>query len=266
MRWDRIGMAALLWLCAASVQAQRMEAITLKGALPEQVQPMVQQVLQPGETVKVFRNQLIVVASDGSLQRVYALLEEIDRPPRNLRIEVSDTLTGHRQHGGVQASGSVGDDTLRVHVNEAPHPGGNHLTVEAGASRTDSSEQVRQQLRAVEGYPAFIASGQQAPLAVTDGQGRRVTVMQGATQGFFVTARLVGAQVFLDISASHDRLDAARLDTRRVQTTVSGRLGEWIELAGMGQQAAVATSGPGVQGSGTAVSSGSLYLRVRLAD
>src|SRR5690606_21899478 len=105
------------------VQAQRMDVIELKGALPEQVMPLVQQVLQPGETVKVFRGQLVVVASDASFERINELLAEVDRPPRNVLIQVSDAAQATSRDRSTSISGSVGSDDARLYVNERPRPG-----------------------------------------------------------------------------------------------------------------------------------------------
>ncbi len=262
------GIAALLLLCCACfVQAERMEVIELQGALPEQVVPLIQQVLQPGETVKVFRGQLVVVASDASFERINDLLAEVDRPPRNLLIQVGDAAHVTSSDRSATISGSVGSDDARIYVNERPRPGDDdHARVTMNASNSDTHASIQQQIRAVEGYPAFIAQSQQAPAAAVDAYGRPVTIAQTATQGFFVTARLQGSQVFLDISTSHDSLGDARLNTRRTSTTVSGRLGEWIDISGASISAAQQGSGIGQRSSSRVAGSNNLSLRVSLAD
>lgn len=53
------------------------------------------------------------------------------------------------------------------------------------------------------------------------------------SEGFYVTARLVGERVLLDISTTNDSFANTRrgvINTQRVRTTVSGRIGDWIEL------------------------------------
>lgn len=261
----KVWIATLLaLLCVGIAQAQKMEVITLKGALPEQVLPLIEQVLKPDETVKVFRGQLIVVASESSMQRIYALLSEVDRPPRNLVIQVSDTVSASGSESDLNVSGSVGDDNARIQVNERRPSQEDHLRVSGKDSRTNIDASIQQQVRAVEGYPAFIAQSQQAPVAV-DRYGRQTVGVQ-ATQGFFVTARLQGGQVFLDISTSHDSLEATRVNKRRTSTTVSGRLGEWIELSGMSAQSSAQSAGIGQSGSVNQGASSTLSLRVTLTD
>lgn len=257
----------LLLCCACVVQAERMEVIELQGALPEQVVPLIQQVLQPGETVKVFRGQLVVVASEASFQRINELLAEVDRPPRNVLIQVSDAAQATSRDRSTTISGSVGSDDARLHVNERPRPGDDdHVRVTMNDSNSTVNADIQQQVRAVEGYPAFIAQSQQAPVAAVDAYGRPLAVAQTATQGFFVTVRLQGSQVFLDISTSHDSLSDARLNTRRTSTTVSGRLGDWIDISGTSMRASQQGSGIGQRSSSGVTGSNNLSLRVSLTD
>ena len=60
-------------------------------------------------------------------------------------------------------------------------------------------------------------------------------------QGFYAAPRLVGNQVTLEISPQFDtpgNQGYGSVNSQRVSTTISGRLGEWIELGGSGQQMA----------------------------
>ncbi|MGH8487172.1 MAG: secretin N-terminal domain-containing protein, partial [Pseudomonas sp.] len=57
--------------------------------------------------------------------------------------------------------------------------------------------------------------------------------------GFYVTANVIGESVSLSISTNNDRMSQERPDVVKVQSTdtkVSGKLGEWITLAGVNQQ------------------------------
>ncbi|MEQ1485401.1 hypothetical protein [Methyloglobulus sp.] len=57
-----------------------------------------------------------------------------------------------------------------------------------------------------------------------------------ATTGFEVTPRLVGQQVFLDVSPWSDRLNAQRqIQTQEVNTSIKATLGEWVDLGGVNE-------------------------------
>jgi hypothetical protein len=69
--------------------------------------------------------------------------------------------------------------------------------------------------------------------------GQQWTQYRDVDSGFYVTPRVHGDSVTLEISAANDRVvDPATgaSSIQRVQTVVSGRLGEWIELGATGEQ------------------------------
>jgi len=100
-----------------------------------------------------------------------------------------------------------------------------------------------QQIQASEGVPALIQVGQSVPLTTTQpdayGRPQNQTQYRNVTQGFYVTASVTGDTVHLAISTNRDRMSQERPDVVNVQstdTTVSGRLGEWIPLAGINRE------------------------------
>lgn len=250
----------LLLLCLglnSPIQAQTsLTLIDIHNTPPEQLLPLLEPLLLPGESARTFRNQLVVDASPGSLQRIRALLQEVDRPLRNLLIEVDDGLNTQTSEQGLETAG-------RIRVENGSTRGRADIHIRDQHSRQDS--RLSQQLRAVEGYPAFVAMTQQQPVAVQGRYGERL-VTQTHTQGFFVTARLQGSRVFLDISTSHGHPDDARQQHRQTGTTVSGNLGDWITIAGLEQQSETSDSGLLSNSQQTLQQSGSVRLRVRLAD
>ena len=66
-------------------------------------------------------------------------------------------------------------------------------------------------------------------------------MFQELATGFEVVPRVSGDRVFLDIRPRRDRpgaRDPASVDTQQVASSVSARLGEWIELGGSAENAA----------------------------
>ena len=105
-----------------------------------------------------------------------------------------------------------------------------------------------QSVQVVDGGQALIRVGQSLPMPlrqVVRGPGG-VTVTDSVVyrdigQGFYAAPRLVGNQVTLEISPQFDtpgNQGYGSVNSQRVSTTISGRLGEWIELGGSGQQMA----------------------------
>ena len=129
-----------------------------------------------------------------------------------------------------------------------------------------------QTLRVLEGNSAFIRTGQTVP--VTGGPvrgtpgGGQITEGTGfvdASTGFYVTPRVNGDRVTLEISTERDRVrnrNTGTVDLQRVDTVVSGRLGEWIEVAGSGSEAARTRGDPLARSSSGTRDQRSVMLKV----
>ena len=100
-------------------------------------------------------------------------------------------------------------------------------------------------MQAVEGYPAFIHTGQLIPVSNHIAYVRpdgvtitRYTEYQDATSGFYVLPRLNGDQVTLLVAPRLTRVQPGSkpvFDTQAVETTANGNLGEWMRIGGIDQ-------------------------------
>ncbi|MHC6226386.1 secretin N-terminal domain-containing protein [Pseudomonas sp. X10] len=204
-------------LLAASLGAQAAtEVLPLQHRTSAELLPTVQSFLGKDGTVSSFENKLIVNASPERIDDLRTLLQQLDTVPRRLLI-------------------SVDNDDSNVQDNR-----GNARVIRYGTANRDGG---LQQVQASEGKPALIQIGQSVPVTSTstDGYGRvqSDTEYRNVTQGFYVTASLSGDTVHLAISTNNDRMSGERADVVKVQSTdtnITGRLGEWITLAGFNQQ------------------------------
>src|SRR5258706_573010 len=69
-----------------------------------------------------------------------------------------------------------------------------------------------------------------------------IQVIQETTSGFEVVPRLTGERVVLDIAPQRERFTGpggpAGVESQRLSSSVSGRLGEWFEIGGAVENAA----------------------------
>ncbi|WP_177334307.1 secretin N-terminal domain-containing protein [Pseudomonas sp. NBRC 111124] len=204
-------------LLAASLTAQAAtEVVPLQHRSSAELLPAAQAFIGRDGTVSAFENKLIVNASPERIDDLRALLQQLDTTPKRLLISVDNNDSNYQ-------------DTR-----------GNGQVIRYGTSNRDGG---LQQIQASEGQPALIQIGQSIPITSTstDGYGRiqSNTEYRNVTQGFYVTPSLSGDTVHLQISTNNDRMSQERADVVKVQstdTTISGRLGEWITLAGYNQQ------------------------------
>ncbi|WP_226456383.1 secretin N-terminal domain-containing protein [Pseudomonas sp. AF03-9] len=208
-------LTALLLTASVTAMADT-EVVNLSNRTSADLLPVAQNFIGKDGTVSAYGNQLIVKADPAKIQDLRALLSQLDTPAKRLLITV-DTNENNQQSGDNQ--------TRIISYGTASREGG------------------VQQIQASEGVPALIQVGQSVPLTTTQpdayGRPQNQTQYRNVTQGFYVTASVTGETVHLAISTNRDRMSQERPDVVNVQstdTTVSGRLGEWITLAGINRE------------------------------
>ena len=212
-------LTALLLAASCSAMADT-EVVNLSNRTSADLLPVAQNFIGKDGTVSAYGNQLIVNADPGKIQdlrALRALLAQLDTPAKRLLITV-DSNENNQQNSG--------DSQTRI--------------ISYGTASRDGGIQ---QIQASEGVPALIQVGQSVPLTTTQpdayGRPQNQTQYRNVTQGFYVTASVTGETVHLAISTNRDRMSQERPDVVNVQstdTTVSGRLGEWIPLAGINRE------------------------------
>ncbi|AXI62284.1 secretin [Pseudomonas kribbensis] len=209
-------LTTLLLGCSFSVMAAT-EIVPLKYHTSADMLPVAQDFIGKDGQVSAYGNQLIVKAEPDKIQELKALLTQLDTAPKRLLITV-DTNENNQQNTGDQ-------QTRIINYSTASRDGG------------------IQQIQASEGAPALIQVGQSVPITSSQtnsyGDYSSQTQYRNVTQGFYVTASVTGDTVHLAISTNRDRMSQERPDVVNVQstdTTVTGRLGEWITLAGVNRE------------------------------
>jgi len=249
------GMGMLL-LIPQLAWGNELEIIALQHRSAEEVLPVIRPLLDKGDVASGMNYQLILRTSPRNLEQIRKLLESIDVAPRRLKITVMQDVDSETVARLTEVSGSVGlGGGARVIVPGSGDDSG--LNVELGQDRlkarvtsTRSLENERnpQQLQVLEGNRALVRSGQSVPIpqrqVIHDRWGTRVidsTQYQEAGSGFYVLPRVQGDRVTLEISAQNDAFvpgsgDQPAVRVQQTSSTVSGRLGEWLEVGGLGQQ------------------------------
>ena len=261
IRWRALSAAALL--CVAGVagsQTTVLEVVPLRYRTAQEVIPIIQPMLAREGSVSGLQGQLIVRTTPANLEEVKRILASIDTVPRQLLITVRQDADTDRSRASAEVSGSVGGEHGRVTIPGSRDPrGGNvviregddRLRVEAAEGRSVESDRNAQAVRVMEGREAFVRVGQSVP--VRERQVRRVVIngqvveqvvdgtqYRDVTTGFYVLPRLSGDRVTLDVSPQRETLSRqipGAVNVQSLVTTVSGRLGEWMEIGGVSQDA-----------------------------
>lgn len=276
----RVGVLGglLLRLClglpALALAQQEMEIIALRHRTLDQVLPTLQPLLEPGATLSGMNDQLILRASPRNRQQIRQALAAIDTPPRRLLIRVSQNreVEGRDEGVAVVAKPSGGMQESKESTRVEVRRGDARVSAQAWDSRRTRTSGSTQTVQVVDGGRALIEVGRSLPiplrqvaigprgLAVSEG-----IVYRDVGQGFYAAPRVVGERVTVDISPRFDSPGESAygtISTQRLTSTVSGRLGEWLELGGSSQQAVAAGSGQGHSGNSQSLDQRSIWLQV----
>ena len=251
----QFALAFVFLLLAGAAQAQQqLEIINLKSRTADQVLPQLRPFIEPGGAISGMNNQIFIRASDANRRQIKELLAALDRPPRRLLISVRQDADSTATARGGEVSGSVGSDRVRIESRRTI-VGGAGVTVRSGDdvlrgqvydSRSAGSERVSQQVQVVEGGRAYINVGTSVPVPL-----RQVVLTPGGAivsdtvvyrdlgTGFTAEPQLSGDLVTLTISPTHDTPGSAgpgSANVQRLTTTVSARLGEWMQIGGSVQE------------------------------
>lgn len=220
---------ALLMLSSV-VRAQGLEIIDLRHRSVEAMLPQLMPFVEPGGTLGGMNGKLFLRASGRNQAEIRALVASLDTPVRRLMISVRQegTDSGSDRGGGV--SGRVAVDARGTALS-----GRGHLYQSDSRSRRDTSQQVQ----TIDGGRAAILVGESLMLpfrqVVMTPAGVVVSenfVQRELGTGFVAVPRLAGDRVTLEISPRDDAPGSmpGSVNVQRLLTTVSGRLGEWLEL------------------------------------
>ena len=242
---------------------QTIEIIELRNRPAEQIISIVRPMLDRDGVISGTGFQLMVRTSPGNLAQIRQMVASLDRAARQLIIQVRQDREG--QEARFDARGNV----ILI-------PGNSRAAGAFSDSSMQGASNIAQQVRTQEGSPAYISAGtsQLVPSRTVRRTANGVLVQDTATErdissGFYVTPRVSGDNVTLDISTQRDTpavgLGAGAANVSRTSTTVSGRLGEWIEVSGISQTSASDGSGVLSRSSRSGSVNQRVYLQVEEA-
>jgi type II secretory pathway component GspD/PulD (secretin) len=277
-------LLTLLFAClpASALAQQEMEIIALRHRTLDQVLPALQPLLEAGGSLSGMNDQLILRASRRNREQIKQALAAIDTPARRLLIRVSQNRDAQsRQQGSEVAGQIVIDQQGRITQPSSGTQGNTRVEVRRGASSITAQAHDRQgtessgstqMVQVVEGGRALIHVGQSLPIPLRQMAfgPRGAVVSEGIVyrdlgQGFYAAPRVIGDRVTLEISPQFDspgKQGYGSIETQRLSTTVSGRLGEWLELGGSSQQTNFGERGNLHSGSSQASDRRSVWLQV----
>jgi type II secretory pathway component GspD/PulD (secretin) len=247
----------LLTLSFTAAAENDLEMIELKHRSPEEILPIIRPLLATDEVASGMNGQLFIRAAPRTLAQIQQLLARIDTAPRRLKISVIQNVDRETISNMNELSGSIGvgksariivqGEQSRSALNVQMQQGGDSLNARMNQTDSQLQDHKTQQIQVIEGGRAFVRVGQSVPQrqVIQRPWGSEVitqTNYQEIGSGFYVLPRLHGDEVTLEISTQNDAIAGnepgqyMRENIQHASSTVSGRLGIWMEMGGVSQQ------------------------------
>jgi hypothetical protein len=221
-----------LYLLTSLAWGQGLEIISLRHRSAEQLVPQLLPFVEPGGALNGMNDKLFIRASARNVAEIRQLIAALDTPQRRLMISLRQDGADSSSDRGAGVSGRVDVGAGGTAISSR-----GHLYQSDSRSRRDISQQVQ----TIDGGRAAIMVGQsyflpmrQLVLTPAGAIVSETLVQRDLGTGFVAVPRLAGDRVTLEISPRDDTPGAlpGAVDSTRLVTTLSGRLGDWIELGG----------------------------------
>jgi len=275
VRW-LCGLLAFSLLLLSAAQAASITTIQLQNRPAEEIIPIVQPLLGPGEMITASGFKLFLRASPASVEQVRDIVDALDIAAKMLQISVFQgterdlktvAISGNLQiEGGdanVDVGGGVGSGGKQAAGNITYNSGNVSGDINASNSRSSQASNPLHQLRVTEGTEGFIQTGNQVAYSSYNNG----TEFKDVTTGFYVLPRIRGSGVTLKVRPfknSQSNTRAGNIETQSANTTISGRLGEWLPLGGVSEQFKRSQSGIGSSSSSEGSNKSSIWIRADL--
>jgi len=205
-------------------QGMRLEIIELRNREAAELIPIVKPLLGAQTTLAADGYRLIVKGTPSDIAQLKSLVATLDAGLRNLLIDVRTVRRSVVENSSSSAQITIGDDTS--------------VSVDASRTSTRARDTNGFQVRTIEGRAALVQVGEErgGQIGVVSIIGGHIVTtgtdaQRSAQSGVYVTARVRGEQVLLDIAPGLQRFsgDGTR-QSLSANTTLTGRLGHWINI------------------------------------
>ena len=256
-------LTVALWSGPALSQLLVTEVIPLKYRSAADIIPVLKPLISAPGTISGIYTTLVVKTDADTLAAIKQVLSALDRAPRNLLVTVRHGVSDNLHNSGIDSSITLSTGSSQGNVR-----------VFDNRSTTDGQD--TQQVRVLEGHKAFIQFGESVPLA------QRAVILfgdlptvqdsveyQDLTTGFYALPRVTDDRGVVQISPHRRKLgnlDDGVIAVQQAETTVAGRLGEWMLLGGTTNEAQHDEAASVYSTRSAEARAHSIYLRVELVN
>ncbi len=254
-----------LVLLVSAVQADSISTIQLQHRPAEEVVPIIEPMLGADDAISGQGFKIFLRSSPQTLARVRDMVDVLDTPAKILQVSVFQGSDRDLGELGINANIQIESGDASVDIGNGREnnddAGGSitYSTTNGSASINSISTQKSlkdnpiHHVRVTEGAEAYIETGERIPYFYGAAwKGRRAFAgsieYKDAITGFYVLPRIRGDNVILEVSpfkSSRSNTAGDNIDTQSADTTITGRIGEWILIGGVTERLEQAESATG---------------------
>lgn len=250
----------LATLPVTSAQQLVTEVIPLGYRSINEVIPLVRPLVKPAGSVTGMQGQLVVTATPRQLADIRSVLGKLDRSPARLLISVRRGQSRTGQQDSVSVQGRTGNiainngDAAVGSRDDDQHLDKEYLSINMKSHESAAEDNITQQVQVLEGREAYISTGEIVPVrsrGAIAGSGGLYrydsTEFYPAVTGFYAIPRLNGDEVYLEMNTVSRQRNNLKMSgyhpqqtvaVSNINTSVSGKLGEWVVIGNVDQSGA----------------------------
>ena len=248
-----------LVLLVSTVQAGSITTIQLRNRPAVEVIPIVEPMLGVDDAITGQGFKIFLRSSAETLDQVMAMIETL---------QISVFQGSDRDLRAVDISGNIqiqsGDTSVSIGTNR-----NKTSSINISSTRSRLQNNPIHQLRLTEGQEGYIETGEQIPyfsgvnwiLPKAAGGGIEY---RDVTTGFYVLPRIHGENVTLQVSPfrnSQSKSRGGNIETLHANTTITGRISEWLLIGGATEQTKASQSGIGSYSSTKSRNNTSIWIK-----
>ncbi len=248
--------------------------------------PIIEPMLGPDDAISGEGFKMFIRAPAESQERVRAMVDFLDTAARELQLsvfqgselvlrELAARANGQFERGDTRieiGNGKESDDGAGGRITYST-TGGSVSVAGTGTQRSLRDSPIHM-VRVAEGNEAYIETGERIPYFTGAAwNGRRAFAggveYENVVTGFYVLPRVRGDNVVLEVSPfKSSRSDTGRgnIDTQSANTTVTGRVGEWLLIGGVTEQVERADSAIGTTYATRGGRNSGIWIKAELVE
>ena len=273
-----------LVVLVSTVRADSITTIQLLNRPAEEIMTIVKPMLEADDVITGQGFKIFLRSSPETLAQIREIIDVLDIAAKILQISVfqgnTRGLSALTIGGNIQIESGDASIELGTRTNQNAAGSITYSTNNGSVSLNSTSTRIRlednpiHQIRVTEGAEGYIETGKQIPYFsgtnwVVPGSVAGGIEYKDVTTGFYVLARIHGDNVTLHVSPFKNSLSSARggsIETQYANTTLTGRVGEWLLIGGVTEQLERSQSSTGSYSSTQSRNNESIWIKVDLVQ